>query len=383
MRILHLSKFYPPDPGGIENVVAALAEGAARRGHEVSVVCAVGSRWAGKWCSHKPEVSGNGVEIFRVPTYGMLSSQPLAPAYLNAAGRRADVVYTHRPHPLADLALSRERRRPVIVFHHSDVQRQRLVGSLIRPLARSVARRAAAAVMATASHLRQANDLGPAGRAKAHIIPFGIDQRIFSPDRDPVRPPAFPDAARGAVALFVGRLVPYKGLDVLVRAVDGTELPVVIVGDGPLRRGLLETISRRGLGRKVILVGRVSEAELPSYYQAADYFVFPSTTPAEMFGISLIESMGCGTPVITTSLESGVREVNEAGVTGLEVPPGDAVALRAAMLRMAGDATLRSEMGKAGRRRVEERFTLDRMVERHLELCERVVSDAVSPQPPR
>jgi glycosyltransferase involved in cell wall biosynthesis len=376
VRILHLSKFYPPDPGGLEYVVAALAEGAAKRGHEVTVVCATGSSWAGKWCTDAPEFSPNGVRIFRVCTFGMLSSQPLAPAYLKTSRIPADVVYTHRPHPLADLALLFERRRPVIVFHHSDVQRQRLAGALVRPLARSVARRATAAVLATQSHLRQANDLGPAGQAKTRIIPFGIDENVFFPLADSPRPPVFPDAKRGAVGLFVGRLVPYKGLDVLLRAVEGTDLRVVIVGDGPLRQSLGEEISRRGLGRQAILVGRVSQADLPSYYQAADYFVFPSTTPAEMFGISLIESMGCATPVITTALESGVREVNEKGLTGLEVPPGDAFSLRSAMLRLAGDPDLRKEMGMAGRRRVEERFTLDRMVDAHLELCEEVATGA-------
>ncbi|MFC1639818.1 glycosyltransferase [Gemmatimonadota bacterium] len=373
MKILHLSKFYPPDPGGLESVVAALAEGAAKRGHDVSVVCATGSSWAGKWCTDTPEFSPSGVEIHRLCTFGILSSQPLAPAYLKRSRVPADVVYTHRPHPLADLALLLKRRRPVIVFHHSDVQRQRLVGALVRPLARSVARRAAAAVVATESHLRKANDLGTAGRAKARIIPFGIDEGVFTPFADSSRPPVFPDAKRGAVGLFVGRLVPYKGLEVLLRALEGTDLRVVIVGDGPLRHALSEDISRHGLGRQAILVGRVSDADLPSYYQAADYFVFPSTTPAEMFGISLIESMGCGTPVITTALESGVREVNEKGVTGLEVPPGDATSLRAAMQRLAGDPGLRKEMGQAGRRRVEERFTLDGMLEAHLELCEELV----------
>ena len=374
MKILHLSKFYPPDPGGLEYVVAALAEGAAKRGHDVCVVCATGSSWAGKWCTDEPELSPNGVEISRTCTFGVVASQPLAPAYLKASRMPADVVYTHRPHPLADLALLFQRRRPVIVFHHSDVQRQRLGGALVRPLARSIARRAAASVMATESHLRQAIDLGPTGQAKARIIPFGVDECVFSPSVDSPRPPVFPDAKRGAVALFVGRLVPYKGLDVLLRAVESTDLRVVIVGDGPLRQSLGEEISRRGLGRQAILVGRVSDDDLPSYYQAADYFVFPSTTPAEMFGISLIESMGCGTPVITTALDSGVREVNEKDVTGLEVPPGDAISLRAAMLSLAGNPDLRKEMGQAGRRRVEERFTLDRMVEKHLELCEEVVA---------
>jgi rhamnosyl/mannosyltransferase len=227
--------------------------------------------------------------------------------------------------------------------------------------------------MATESHRQQAADLGPVGQAKARIIPFGIDETVFTPLTAAPRPPVFPDPDQGAVGLFVGRLVSYKGLDVLLRAMAGTSLTVVVVGDGPLRRSLHEDIERLGLGRQVILVGRVSDAELPRYYQAADYFVFPSTTPAEMFGISLIESLSCGTPVITTALRSGVREVNDAGVTGLEVPPGDAGALRAAMQRLAGDSELRSRMGRAGRRRVEERFTLTRMIEAHLELCEELV----------
>ncbi len=370
MRILHLSKFYPPDPGGLEHVVAALAKGAAKRGHEVRVVCATGSSWAGSWCTGGLETSDAGVEVLRLRTFGMLASQPLSPSYIRAARTSADVVYTHRPHPLADLALLLQRRRPLIVFHHSDIQRQRLAGSMIRPLARWVARRSFAAVLATKSHLRQAKDLGKASETVGRVIPYGIDQGVYTPIVDPPRPPGFPDPGQGAVGLFVGRLVSYKGLQVLLSAVAGTDLNVVIVGDGPLRTGLSEGISRLGLGQQVIMVGRVSEEELPSYYQAADYFVFPSTTPAEMFGISLIESMGCGTPVITTSLDSGVREVNEAEVTGLEVLPGDVGALRSAMQRLAGDPELRAKMGQAGRRRVEEKFTLDRMVDAHLELCE-------------
>ena len=151
-------------------MVAALAEGAARRGHDVSVVCATGSSWAGKWCTGSPETSDNGVKIFRLRTFSVLSSQPVAPGYPKAAKRSADVVYTHRPHPLADLALFFERRRPVIVFHLSDVQRKRVVGALIRPLARRIARRAAATVMATESHRKQSSDLGVAGLSMARVI---------------------------------------------------------------------------------------------------------------------------------------------------------------------------------------------------------------------
>jgi glycosyltransferase involved in cell wall biosynthesis len=369
VRILHLSKFYPPDPGGLEQVVAQLAEGAVTRGHDVRVVAATGSSWMrdpGKRITEPPR---NGVVVVRLPTRGMLWSQPIVRGYLSASRWPADVVYVHRPHPLADLAVMLGPRRPLIVLHHSDVQRQKAAALIYRPLARRVTRRAGAVVVATKSHLEQAEDLGPAGVHKARVIPFGVDLKRFAPRAHPPRPVGFPPKERGPVGLFVGRLVSYKGLDVLLRAVAGSQLQVVIAGDGPLRAWLREEIARANLEQQVWLAGVPTDRELPSYYQAADYFVLPSTTPAEMFGVVLVEAMACATPVINTALPTGVREVSEPDVTGLMVPPGDAEALRAAMTRLASDADLRSRMGEAGRQRAEQEFSLDKMLDEHLRLC--------------
>ncbi len=372
MRILHLSKFYPPDPGGLERVVAHLAEGAAKRGHEVRVVAATGSGWLRDRGKRVTEPPRQGVVVIRLPTRGVLWSQPIARGYLAAARWPADVVYVHHPHPLADLAVALSPRRPTIVLHHSDVQRQRAARLLYGPLARMVARRADAVVVATRSHLAHARDVGKVGRAKARVIPFGVDVERFAPRQHPQRPKTFPPPERGPVGLFVGRLVSYKGLDVLVRAVRGTRLNVVIVGGGPLRPALAQWIGDAGLSDRIILAGEVPDEALPGYYQSADYVVLPSTTPAEMFGVALLEGMACARPVISTALSTGVREVNLAGVTGLEVPPGDAAALRAALESLAGDAPLRLRLGEAGRARVEQQFTLDKMLDAHLALCEKL-----------
>ncbi len=377
MRILHLSKFYPPDPGGLERVVACLARGAAGQGHHVRVISATGSSWLrdpGKRISEPPR---HGVVVVRLPTHGVLWSQPIARGYLAASRWPADVVYVHRPHPLADLAVTLGPKRPTIVFHHSDVQRQRLARLAYGPVARLVARQAAAVVVATDSHLNYARDLGAAGREKARAIPYAVDEQRYAPRAHPPRPDAFPPTSRGAVGLFVGRLVSYKGLGVLLQAVAGSELNVVIVGDGPLRGWLELQIAELRVGDRVVLAGHRDEKELPRFYQATDYFVLPSTTPAEMFGIVLLEAMACAKPVISTSLTTGVGEVNQADVTGLVVPPGDVGALRAAMERLAGDCDLRAQLGGAGRRRVERRFTLRRMVEAHLELCEELQQSAI------
>ncbi len=379
MKILHLSKFYPPDPGGLEHVVAALAEGAAAAGHEVRVVCATGSGWARDPGHRITEPPRADVVVVRLPTHGVVWSQPIAPGYLAASRWPADVVYVHRPHPLADLAVRLGRSRRTIVFHHADVQRQRLARLAYQPLARAVARRAAAIVVATASHLDHAGDLGHAGRAKARVIPYGVDEHRFRPGTDLPRPAAFPAPALGPVGLFVGRLVSYKGLEVLVRAMGGTNLRMVIVGGGPMRAVMEQERRRWDTGERIAFAGEPNREQLPAYYAAADYVVLPSTTPAEMFGVTLLEGMASGKPVISTALTTGVREVNADGVTGLVVPPGDADALRSAMRRLAEDAALRARLGRAARQQVEARFTLGKMIAAHLALCEEIM-DRRSPQ---
>ncbi len=374
MKILHLSKFYPPDPGGLEHVVATLAEGCAAAGHDLRVVCAQGSRWKGQAAKEPAVTNRNGVTVVRAPTHGTLWSQPVAPRYLLAARWRCDVLYVHRPHPLADLAAATVGRGRTVVFHHSDVQRQRGARMLYQPLSRWVAARARAVVVATASHLEQAEDLGTAGSALARVIPFGVDTARFTVDPPASRPEVFDSLAPGPVGFFVGRLVSYKGLDVMLRAMVGTSLCMVVAGDGPMGAVLKEQVASLGLSRHVALVGGISDADLARYHQAADYFVLPSNTPAEMFGIVMAEAMACGKPVVSTSLPTGVREVNEDGVTGIQVPPNDAEALRAAMERIACDEGLRRAFGAAARTRVEERFSLDAMISAHLALCEEIAA---------
>ena len=374
MRILHLSKFYPPDPGGLEHVVATLAEGAAAAGHEVRVVCAQGARWKGRATREPPRVVRRGVTVVRVATHGVLWSQPVAPGYLLAARWKSDVVYVHRPHPMADLAAAVFGRGRVVVFHHSDVQRQRRARVFYQPLSRRVAAKARAVVVATASHLDQADDLGPVDQSSVRVIPYGVDTTRFTPNPKGPGPDVFDSFSTGLgpVGLFVGRLVAYKGLDVLVRAIAGTKLSMVIVGDGPVRGAIEAEIAALDLTERIAVVGSVPDADLPRFHQAADYFVLPSNTPAEMFGVAMAEAMACGKPVISTSLPTGVREVNLAGVTGLEVPPDDSEALRAAMLELSGDEGLRRRLGAAGRARVEERFSLEAMISAHLALCEEI-----------
>ncbi|MBI4421199.1 MAG: glycosyltransferase [Gemmatimonadetes bacterium] len=372
MKILHLSKFFPPDRGGVEHVVGRLAEGAAGAGHEVRVISATGSSWLRPRGFRVTEPPRGTLTVVRIPTPAIVWSQPIAPGYVAAARWPADVLHVHHPHPLADVAtLLRGRSAPIVVTHHSDIHRQAIARPFYGPLVRAVLRRARVIVVATEAHVSVSRELS-GFESKIRVIPFGVNPTRFAPRSHAERPAGFPP--EGPVGLFVGRMVGYKGLDVLARAMAGTGLSVVVAGGGPVRPALEEQIKRLGLERQLHLVGEIAEDDLPACYQSADYFVLPSTSPAEMFGVALLEAMACAKPVISTALPTGVREVNQRDVTGLEVPPGDVEALRSAMQRLASDGELRGRLGAAGRRRVEERFTVKQMVDAHLELYREVVA---------
>src|SRR4026209_1995124 len=142
MRILHLAKYYWPRPGGMERVVQGLAEGAAGLGHQVEVVAVEGRGKAGSAGRQRSSVT-------RAFSFAALGSQEIAPGYIAAAWKRADIIHVHHPHPLADLAcLLRAGRTPVVVTQHAAPPR-----TLSRPLIRQVIRRARAVVVPSRAHL--------------------------------------------------------------------------------------------------------------------------------------------------------------------------------------------------------------------------------------
>jgi rhamnosyl/mannosyltransferase len=119
-------------------------------------------------------------------------------------------------------------------------------------------------------------------------------------------------------------------------------------------------------------IGEVDAAELKAQMHACDVFVLPSVTRAEAFGFVQLEAMACGRPIVSTSVESGVPWVNRHDETGIVVPPGDVVALRAALTRLTADAALGARLGSAGAARVRSEFTLPAMADRFVSFCHEV-----------
>jgi glycosyltransferase involved in cell wall biosynthesis len=358
MRILHLAKYYWPRSGGMERVVQTLAEGAANLGHHVEVV-------AVESIGRRGELLRQRSLVTRAFSFAALGSQEIAPGYIAAAWKQADIIHVHHPHPLADLAcLLRAAKTPVVVTQHADALR-----SIYRPMTRMVIRRARAVVVPSRAHLALSQELrGYEG--KVEIIPFGIDQTRWE-----VVPPPPPGAPPRAI--FIGRLVAYKGLDVLLRALEQVpDLRLDIVGSGPEGPRLRTLAQALAITDRVRWYGEYPDDDLPRRMADADFLVLPSVTVEEMFGMVVLEAMAAGRPVITTALPSAVREVNVPGVTGLEVPLRDVAALASALEALSRDRGRRAAMGDAGRKRVAERFTQTAMAAKHIELYQRILPAA-------
>jgi glycosyltransferase involved in cell wall biosynthesis len=137
---------------------------------------------------------------------------------------------------------------------------------------------------------------------------------------------------------------------------------LLIGGSGPEQVRLAAQAAALGIADRVHFLGDISDEDLPALYQAADIFVLPAHLRAEALGLAQIEALASGVPCISTELGTGTSFANLHGVTGLVVPPSDAAALAQAINALLADPDLRRRMGEAGRRRVVELFSRERMV---------------------
>jgi glycosyltransferase involved in cell wall biosynthesis len=317
VKVAVLTTSYPRYPGDVAGLfVQDAVEHLRGAGVEVEVVSPAAFR-------HYGIAYGDGiVNNLRARKWRVL----LLPLFLlsfaraaRRAARDADVVHAHwLPSGIAGLAT----RRPLVVqVWGSDAELAKRLRWLFRP----VLRRARVVVCASNALAADARLLGA---RDVRVIPSGVDVpvSIVAPDTPPH-------------LLYVGRLSEEKGIRDLAEAAEG--LPLVVVGDGPLRAVLPQT------------VGFVPHGELGPYYERAAVVVVPSRR--EGYGVAAREGMAYGRAVVATAV-GGLPDAVEDGITGLLVPPGDPAALRTAFERLLGDPELRASLGTAARSHAKAAF---------------------------
>ncbi|MGH8042592.1 MAG: glycosyltransferase [Rudaea sp.] len=384
MRILHIGKFFPPHPGGIERFVADLATAQTADGMAVRVLA-----HAEPGVSRSRSLRVGAVDVTLAACYGQWIYAPVSPGFPRQLARilrdfQPDLLHLHLPNTSAfwALMLPRARRLPWIVHWHADIPldtRQRalrLAYRLYRPWEQALLRRARAVIATSAPYRDSSVALAP-WRDKTRVIPLGIGQG--KPDVANSTNIQWP--APGLRLLAVGRLSYFKGFDVLLRALANVpETSLVLIGDGKCFGDLRELADALGISARVNFAGRIDmdspgDAALAQAYARADVVCLPSLERAESFGLVLLEAMRAGKPVVASAIPgSGAGFIVRDGETGLLVPPGDSVALAAAIRRLHQDEGLRARLGEAGARRFHDTFTLGRITPQVTALYREVLS---------
>lgn len=380
MKILVMIDIYSKSPmGGAGTVLLESARAFRHAGHEVLVIC----RRRHDLGDYE-FIDGIPFWTFDVRSRGARGMWDLVKGYRETvrnviAGQRFDAILCHHPLPLWCVASRLPAAIPVVsVFHSPWPEEYRLMhgrratpwGRALRTWVESEALARSDRVVTLSGYMRsELEGRYPACGSKSHVVPGGVDLARFPFHADPA-------AARAAVAdivqlpasafwvLAVRRLVPRTGVDSLVSAVariapEAPDLRLVIAGTGPMEASCRRLAAERGVADRVFFTGFVPAARLPALYGAADLSVLPSRT-LEGFGLSALESMAAGTPVLATPV-GGIPEVLGPFSRDLLTAGWDDAAIGHALLRWHARRQELRALRPACRRYVEETFSWDVM----------------------
>lgn len=356
--VLHIYKdYFPPVVGGIEKTLHLMCQGTK---DEFDVRVLIARRERG--LSTK-RYSLDGIEIIEAPSLGRVSSAPACPTFpILLRKLKSDIFHFHFPNPTGEISyMIMEPPGRVVVTYHSDIVRQKTALLVYRPFIYRFLE-CADIILPTSPNYIEHSAFLSRFRDKCEVMPLGIDFKQF--DRsDSVRERALAlrEKFSTPIVLFVGVLRYYKGLHFLLRAMKTVDATLIIVGSGPEEEGLRGMCREHSIDEKIFFAGSVSDEEKVSYLYASDIFCLPSHLPSEAYGISQIEAMICGLPVVSTSLSTGVSFVNKDHESGLIVPPAEPESLARALNLLVRDDRMRKELGVRARERAQKYFSADTM----------------------
>jgi len=370
-----------------------LARAQVAAGADVQVICVnhdargVDATWRMFASTPSVEDADEGVRVTRVGRHASVSRFDVCPSLVSSLWRLrrqgVDVLHLHAPNPTMFSALALlPPFGTLVVTHHSDVVKQRVLLTAYTPLERFVHARAALVLSDSEKYIGGSEPLLRLG-PKVKTLPLGVDLTPFTTPN--ARALAHAEELRrkhgSPLWLAVGRVVYYKGFGTAVDALRDVPGKLLIVGHGPMEAELKARAEREGVADRIVWAGNVTDDELAGAYRAATALWFPSNARAEGFGLSQVEAMASGCPVINTHVpHSGVSWVSIDGVSGLTVPINDVTSFADAARRLATDAPLRARLAAGARARAQAEFDHHIMGRRSLDLYAEAMAQ---PQPSR
>jgi glycosyltransferase involved in cell wall biosynthesis len=353
--------YFPPEVGGLESHIHFLCRALVERGHGVDVVTS----------RSRPDLAPrevvDGIRVWRTwlpgrHTLGWAAHALFSTPRFNALAQTADVLHAQDIAAVAPCMLAqRVRNAPIVTTWHTSHFLKRAPSPFWRPVFRQFLR-------AADHNLAASGEIAAVGRAIAPDVPVealtnGVDTTFFR-RTDPTLPPP-PEGRARLVA--PRRLFEKNGIEHLVRAVplivQEADVEVVIIGDGP-ERATLERLARElGVAERIQFLGSRPHAEMPGLLSSADVAVFPSLMEAT--SVAALESMACELPVAASRV-GGLPELVDDEVGAL-FEPAAAASLASVVVALLQGGRFR-DMGRRGRQRVVERWSNERLADRHVDV---------------
>lgn len=381
-KVLQFGKFYYPDRGGIQYFMYELTNAINIK----NVTCDV-------LCSNRDnvtvhEINELGYKITRTASFGTFASTSITPELalsLYKAKEQYDIITIHLQDPMANLAYllvelinvikAKSTKTKLVVYWHHDIIKQKYLLHLYKPFLNMLLKRADVIVASTKEYAEGSPQLR-AYLNKTKIVPIGINpERISSHNTNlPDRISSFIRDKK--VVLSIGRLVYYKGFDVLIHAASllPDDLVVIIIGNGPLQNELTELIEKSNLENKVMIFNGASDGEVGAMLEACKAHVLPSVERTEAFGLVQLEAMSKSKPCISTIIPgSGTHTIAQNGVSGFSVPYRDYTALANAIVKLVNHPEY-DKFCLEARKRFENNFHIDIIAEEMLKVYDELMA---------
>lgn len=368
-KILHITKYFYPAIGGIEQVTKDVVDALNEFDVEQKIICFNQDAKQDEYVCNGNENNIdniNGVEIIRCKVIASVASQPISfsfDKYLNEIMKnyKPDIIFFHYPNPLvAEMLLKYKNNKfDLILYWHSDIVKQKILGKLLSKQNQKLLLRANKIIVTSPNYIEGSKYL-KLYKNKCYVVPNCIrESKLHLTEEALKNAYDIRNKYKGKIICFaLGRHVKYKGFEYLIEASKKIDTGYVFIigSEGPLTPKLKKLAKG---DEKIVFTGRLDEVQLKSYFAAMDIFCFPSVTKNEAFGVALVEGMYYGKPAITFTIEgSGVNYVNIDGVTGIECSNRN-VDEYVKALKQLYSVELRNKLGQKARSRVENYFTYE------------------------
>lgn len=371
-KILHISKYYSPFIGGIEQTAQDVVS--ALKGQCDQKVIAFDD---GK--DDRIDII-DGIEVIRCGCFAKIAAQSLSITY----GKRLhtiikdfnpEIVIFHYPNPFVAMLLLRELKKnpkiKLVVYWHLDIIRQKYL-KLLFVFQNKKLLKCAERVIATSPNYIEGSKCLQSVRNKCVVIPscINVERMEITSGIQKRAEEMRAENSKKTICVAVGRHTAYKGFTYLIQASKllDERFVIYITGTGELTEKLREEAKE---DKKIVFTGRIDDEELKALILASDIFCFPSITKNEAFGLALAEGMYYKKPAVTFTIPgSGVNYVNINGETGIEVENRNVEEYANALKMLAENKELRDRYGKAGRKRVEQNFLTSQFNKKICDLIE-------------